>query len=140
MQDFTTQAAVRMTELTNTIVDALEEMAKLTIDAANNADTRFTDLFNRQGPRPDMMRVPYNVGSVGRHLRIRAHSVGSMMEVLANVQYIRDRESIDGVVYPWRDLIREGKIKEAAAALEVYKELTVLEVMELIGFFNSVAK
>lgn len=138
MQDFTSHAATRMTELTKTISDNLEELSKLVVATAHEADARFTDLFNRQCSLPSGLRMPPSVSSVGKHIRIRSTTVGQMMEVLANVQYIRDRELITGTTLPWKELIREGKIDEAAKVMRQYEELTSQEIMAIIGFFSSV--
>lgn len=141
MTDKTIEVANKISEITARLSNDLETLSALIVDASNNADARFTDIFNRQAPQLNCkLHLPYSVRSVSQHLRIRAQSVSQMLEVLANVQYIKDLELIEGHVRPWRELARQGKAVDALEHLMHYDKLSRQEAMAMIGFFSTVGK
>ena len=141
MTDKTIEVANKISEVSARISNDLETLATLVIDAACNADERFTDIFNRQTPTLKcLLQMPYSVRSVSQHLRIRTASVAQLLEVLANIQYIKDLELLDKKIRPWRDLARQGNVTEALEELSHYDKLTRQEALAMIGFFSTVAK
>lgn len=141
MSDKTADLAHRISEITTRISGDLEALSKLIVEAAHEADSKFTEIFNRQTPQlKHHLNLPYSVRSVGQHLRIRSTSISQLMDVLANVQYIRDMETIEGKVLPWRELLRDGKIIEASEVLGHYDRLKQQEIMAISGFFTTFGK